>query len=240
MKNLSKDISQETLKKIYNCIIMAIGIMIYFIVLNLAHNTMKMERLVGDIEVFSGTFLVIGIYLLEKAYKKDSGALAISAIEFLVLSIHSLTIMHVITMLKYDFKVYLITSSFVFASYFILKSIIIYTKGRMEYAKTFSDISEIVKKDEPKKKEATKKSNINNGNEDIEEKEMSIKKSKTKKQKEEKIKSEKSKKTKSEKKEKTEKSNSKKVETEKTKTKKEEKTEKTKTKKENQKSKKKK
>ena len=43
--------------------------MIYFIVLNLAYNTMKSDRLIGDIEVFSGAFLVIGIYLLEKAYK---------------------------------------------------------------------------------------------------------------------------------------------------------------------------
>lgn len=184
-KNLSNEISQETLKKIYNCIIMAIGVMVYFLVLNLAYNAMKLDRLLGDIEVFSGVFLVVGIYLLERAYKKDSGVLAISAIEFLVLSIHSLTIMHVITMLQYDFKLYLIASSYVFAIYYILKSIIIYTRGRMEYAKTFSDISEIVKKDEPQKKEATKKSNIKNENMD-KQKEISTKESKTKKQKDKK------------------------------------------------------
>lgn len=155
--NFSKDVSQETLKKIYTCVIVAIGIMAYFIVLNLAYNTMKLERLVGDIEVFSGAFLVVGIYLLEKAYKEDSGTLAVSAIESFVLSIHSLTIMHVITILEFDFRLYLLTSSYVFAIYYIMKSIFIYTKGRRDYAKTFSDISEIVKKDEPKKKEATKK-----------------------------------------------------------------------------------
>lgn len=155
--NFSKDVSQETLKKIYTSIVVAIGIMIYFIVLNLAYNTMKSDRLIGDIEVFSGAFLVIGIYLLEKAYKKDSGTLAISAIEAFVLSIHSLTIMHVITMLNFDFRLYLLTSSYLFAIYYILKSIFIYTKGRRDYERTFSDIPEIVKKDEPKKKEATKK-----------------------------------------------------------------------------------
>ena len=155
--NFSKDVSQETLKKIFTCVIIAICIMAYFVVLNLAYNTMKLERLVGDIEVFSGAFLVIGIYLLEKAYKEDSGTLAVSAIESFVLSIHSLTIMHVITMLEFDFRLYLLTSSYVFAIYYIMKSIFIYTKGRRDYAKTFSDISEIVKKDEPKKKEATKK-----------------------------------------------------------------------------------
>ena len=68
--------------------------------------------------------------------------------------------------MDYDFRLYLLFSSYAISAYFILKSIIIYTRGRKEYEKSFSDISEIVKKDEPKKKEATKSrikedSNIN-------------------------------------------------------------------------------
>lgn len=168
---IPKEVSQEILKKIFRNILKAIGIMIYFVVLNLAYNTMKQERLIGDIKVFAGVFLLIGILIMEKAYKKDSGESAISAIELICLSLHTLSIMHVITLFKYDFRIYLLTSSYVFSIYYVLKAIIIYTKERKRYLNSLSDVSEIVKEDEPTKKEA-KKRNIENVEENKEEKEI--------------------------------------------------------------------
>ncbi len=156
-KKMPKEISQEIVKKMFGNLLRAVGIMLYFIILNLAHTTMQLERLIGDIEVFAGAFLVIGILLLEKAYKKDNGSTAITGIEFLLLSLHSLSIMHVITIFKYDFRLYLLTSSYVIAIYYVLKAIILYTKGRKDYLNSLSDISEIVKKEEPIKKEAKKR-----------------------------------------------------------------------------------
>ena len=94
---------------------------------------------------------------LEKSYKKDDGSLAITGIEFLFLSLHSLSIMHVITLFKYDFRFYLLTSSYLFSIYYVLKAIILYTKERKEYLNSLSDISEIVKKEEPIKREAKKR-----------------------------------------------------------------------------------
>lgn len=175
---IPKEVSQEILKKIFRNILKAIGIMIYFVVLNLAYNKMKQERLVGDIKVFAGVFLVIGILTMEKAYKKDSGENAISAIELICLSLHTLSIMHVITLFKYDFRIYLLTSSYVFSIYYVLKAIIIYTKERKRYLNSLSDISEIVKEDEPIKKEAKKRNNENvkvNNEQNEEEKEIEIK-----------------------------------------------------------------
>ena len=131
--------------------------MFYFIILNLAHSTMKQERLIGDIEVFAGVFLVVGIVLLEMAYKRDNGSMGITGVEFLFLSLHSLSIMHIISLFQYDFRFYLLTSSYVFSIYYVFKSILLYTKGRKEYLESLSDISEIVKKEEPIKKEAKKK-----------------------------------------------------------------------------------
>ncbi len=150
-------VSQELLKKIFTNLLKAIGMMLYFIVLNLANCTMNQDRLIADIEVFAGVFLVVGILFLEKAYKEDKEEIFIIGVEFLVLSLHSLSIMHVITLFKYNFSLYLLTSSYIIASYFVLKAIIIYTKGRKEYLNSLSDISEIVKKEEPIKKEAKKK-----------------------------------------------------------------------------------
>lgn len=155
---IPQDISQEMLKKMFENLLRAIGIMVYFVVLNLAYSSMKQERLIGDIEVFAGAFLVIGIFLLEKAYKKeDNGTIIISAIECFILSLHSLSIMHVITLFGYEFQYYLLTSSYIFALYYVLKVTIMYTKGKHEYLKSLSDISEIVKKEEPVKKEAQKR-----------------------------------------------------------------------------------
>lgn len=155
--NIPKEISQEILKKIFYNLLRAIGVMLYFVILNLAYVNIKQEKLVGDIKVFSGAFLVAGIYMLEKAYKSDSGEKAITAIELLVLALHSLSIMHIITFYKYDFRFYLLTSSYVFSIYYVFKSIVMYTKGRKEYLNSLSDISEIVKKEEPIKKEAKKR-----------------------------------------------------------------------------------
>ena len=144
---------------IFKNLLKAIGVMIYFIVLNFAYTRMNTDRLMNDIEVFAGIFLVLGLVMLERAYKKDSGNIALSGIEFLCLSMHSLSIKHVITFYQYDFRFYLLTSSYVFAIYYVLKSIILYTREKRQYLKNLSDISEIVK-EEPIKKEAKKRRKV--------------------------------------------------------------------------------
>lgn len=181
-KKVPKETSQEIMKKIFKNLIKAIVVMLYFVILNMAYVSMKQERLVGDIQVFAGVFLAIGIIFFEKAYKEDKGTHIITAIELTCLSFHSLSIMHVISILKYDFRLYLLTSSYIIAIYFVLKSIILYTKERKTYLESLSDISEIVK-EEPIKKEATKKKNNEKANiEKISDKKEEPKKKKTKKE----------------------------------------------------------
>ena len=153
---------------VFKNLLKAIGIMAYFIVLNFAYTRMNIERLMNDIEVFSGIFLVIGLVMLERAYKQDSGKMALSGIELLCLSMHSLSINHVIAFYQYDFRFYLLTSSYVFAIYYVLKSIIIYTREKRQYLKNMSDISEIVK-EEPIKKEAKKRRKVRNTKQNVEE-----------------------------------------------------------------------
>lgn len=156
-KKIPKDVSQDILKQVLKNLLIAIVVMLYFVVLNIAYVRMKQERLMEDMKIFAVTFLVIGIAIIEMAYKKDSGRLAINGIELLVLSLHTLSIMHMIVLLKYDFRIYVLVSSYIFSIYYVLKSILIYTKGRKEYLNSLSDISEIVKKDEPIRKEAKRR-----------------------------------------------------------------------------------
>lgn len=154
-KRLPKDVSQEIMKRVVKNLVIAIAIMAYFFVLNMACAKMKEERLINDLKVFAGTFLVVAIIMLEKAYKNSDGTKGIYGIELLIMSAHTLSIMHVITLYKYNFQLYLLASSNIFAIYYVLKSIIIYTKGRKQYLESLSDISEIIK-DEPQKKDAKK------------------------------------------------------------------------------------
>ncbi len=145
------------MKTIFKNLVRAILVMLYFITLNFAYTRMNLERLIGDIEVFSGVFLVLGLLALEKAYREEKGSTAITSIELMALSMHSLSIMNVITMMKYDFRTYLLTSSYIIAIYYVFKAIVIYTMQRRKALKELSDISEIVKEDEPIKKEAKKR-----------------------------------------------------------------------------------
>lgn len=179
--NFSKDIPKEVIKKIFENVLIACGIMVYFIILNYAYSHMKYESLVEDIKVFSVIFLALGIFVMEKAYKKDNGKLAINSIEILVLACFSLSITHFVTLLKCKFELYILTFSYIFAIYYILKSIIIYTKSRKEYLDSLSDISEIVKKEEPTKKEATKR-NKQEEQEEIKEENKSVNKTPEKKE----------------------------------------------------------
>ncbi len=145
------------MKEILENIIKAICVMLYFFVLNLAYTRMNLDRLSSDIEFFAGIFLVLGILFLEKAYKEDEGNTVLTSIELFILSFHSLSILHITNLLKYDFKKYIWISFFTFTLYYILKTIIIYTINKRKALNELSDISEIVKKDEPIKKVATKK-----------------------------------------------------------------------------------
>ena len=68
-----KEITQEIIKKIFKNLILAIGIMLYFIVSYVLYIQLGLERIEIITKAFSGIFLLLSIIILEFAYKKDSG-----------------------------------------------------------------------------------------------------------------------------------------------------------------------
>lgn len=177
-----KEVSEKYLKEIYLNVLKAIIVVLYFFVLNLAYENVNSEYLEMGIKIFTMIFLFIAIYIFEKAYKKDDEKLALQGIEILVLATYTLTTEHITNKFDFNFKSYSLVASYIFAIYFILKSIIVYTKGRKEIASNLSDIREIVKKDEPVKKEATRKNkeeNVNNKEKENSEPQTTAKKKKT-------------------------------------------------------------
>lgn len=150
MKN--KKISQD----VFENILIAVSIMLYFIVINFAYYRISESNLLLGLKILSMVVLTLGIVFIEIAYRMDSGKRALNSIEILVLAGYTLSIAHVVEARKLNFANYILVSSYMFSIYYLLKSIFIYTKERREYLKSFSDIKEIVS-NEPTKKTATKK-----------------------------------------------------------------------------------
>lgn len=153
-----KEEKNKLYKKLFKNIMIAIIISIYFIFLNLGNINIDANIFLTDIKVFSIIILGISIIIFEKAYKNDSGELTMNAIEILVLACHTLSLIYVTNIFKFDFKYYVLTSSYIFSIYYTFKDIIIYTRENRKYLKQLSDIPDIVKKEKPSKKKATKKS----------------------------------------------------------------------------------
>lgn len=164
-----KEVSEKYMKKIYLNVLKAIIIVLYFFVLNVACENVNPQYLEKGIELCTMILLFISIFIFEWAYRKDNDDLAIQGIEILILSAYTLTSQHITKKFDFPLKNYLLVASYIFAIYFILKCIVVYTKGRKEMAENLSDIKEIVQKDEPVKKEATKKKKEDVKEEELEE-----------------------------------------------------------------------
>lgn len=152
-----KEINEKYSKEIYWNILKAIIVMTYFLALNFAYINVKTEYVEIGSKIITMIFLAIGIFIIEKAYKNDDGNMAIQGIEVLVLATYTLTTNHVVNKFEFNFKSYSLVASYLYAIYYLIRGIYIYTKGKKEEVDNLSDIREIVKKEEPVKKEAIKK-----------------------------------------------------------------------------------
>lgn len=144
---------KKYLKKIWVNISIAAILMLYFIIVNILYNKLNHESLILTLKTLSVIIMAISIIIFEIAYKKDDGIIAITGIEILITAFHTLSILHVVQVSAFDFRIYILTSSYLFAIYFVLKSMMIYTMEKRKYLKSLSDIKNIVK-NEPTRKDA--------------------------------------------------------------------------------------
>lgn len=156
-----KEFKGKMNKQIQSNILIAIALMIYFLILSTTYQILGQMTVLSATKILAIVLLLLGIFVMERAYKKDDGKLAIHSIEVLLIAAHTLSIRYVVAKYDFSFPLYITVSSYIFAIYFVFKSIIIYTKQRKEYLESFSDIPEITKKEEPIVKEAKKRNNKN-------------------------------------------------------------------------------
>ena len=98
------------------------------------------------LEFFSLSLLFIAIILLEKAYKQDSGKLAIFGIECIIISIITVALIYINIMLSANYISIVLVISYILAIYYVLKSIIIYIRERRKYF--VNGIKEMINEDD--------------------------------------------------------------------------------------------
>lgn len=144
-KKLPKEQLDKMNKRVFNNILIAIFVMLYFYFINLGSVNIVPQKLELDLKVFSVITILITIIIFEIAYKKDSGIIAIYGIESLLISLSTLFLAYLFTIYTKTFHLIVFEISLAFAIYYVLKSIIIYLKMKKAYNKGLSDIGDIIK-----------------------------------------------------------------------------------------------
>ena len=146
MKEQEEIIKKEYKINLLKCIIYAIIVLIYFIFLNVI-STLQNFNLYVKISYIM--LILISIIMFEIAYKKGKKHLIVSGIEIILLAVHTLLIERS--------QVSIISTSYIWPTYYCLKAVIIYTQENRRKLKQISDIAEIVKEEKPLKKVAKKR-----------------------------------------------------------------------------------
>ncbi|MGN1269770.1 MAG: hypothetical protein ACI4UU_02740 [Clostridia bacterium] len=146
----SKQIPKEELnkinKRVFQNVFLAIIVMIYLNFIILGFINIENDVFLVDLKVFGMSILALAIGIFEYAYKKDSGIHAIYGIEVLVLALITIGFIYLNIMHKNKFIPIVMLIAYVFAIYYIAKSIIIYKKLKKEYF--MNNIKEIIKRKE--------------------------------------------------------------------------------------------
>ena len=159
-EKMPKEDKIRIIKKIIISLLKGIFLVSLFIALNIAYSNMDKSRLENDIKIISGIVFIFSLITFEIAYKKDSGLKTISALELLVISFYILSTPYILNRFNLDIQTFFIISILISIIYYGIKTICIYKKLKKEYIKSNSDISDIIKKEEPTKKEALKRETI--------------------------------------------------------------------------------
>lgn len=158
IEKIGKEIEKQKIKvneklskvntRIFENILLAIVMIIYFIMINVGFNTVEQSIFYIDLKMASIALIISTIIVFEIAYKKDSGKYAIHGIEMMFLSICTLFTESIYKLYNDKFIYIIGTFSFLFSIYYVAKSIIIYLKMKKSVSKISTDVNKITKIEE--------------------------------------------------------------------------------------------
>ena len=127
-------------------ILVLILVSLYFVFLILGFKNIEGNIYKTDLKVFALCILFLSIILLERAYKKDSGKIAIYGIETIVIAIITLGLIYVNLMMSSNYINIVLIALGVLVVYYIIKTIIMYIRGKKKYF--VNDMKEMINTDE--------------------------------------------------------------------------------------------
>ena len=145
-KQIPKEEQAKINQKVFENIVIADVFMLFLYFISLGSLNIESVTFTTDLKVFSIGILLFAIILFEISFKKENGNLAIHGIECLVLAIFTLFSISMYTLYLNNFHLVVASFSFLFAIYFVGKSIYLYWKMKKAYKEGLSDIGEIIKK----------------------------------------------------------------------------------------------
>lgn len=145
IKKIPKEELNRINKKVYENIFIAAIIMALCDMLILGYANIAPVRYSIDLKVFSVISLLLTIFVIELAYKKDSSKLAINAIELIFISVAFLSLPYLYMYNIYKFQAIVLFGALIFGVYYCIKGIIIIFREKSLYKKRKNDINEIIK-----------------------------------------------------------------------------------------------
>lgn len=139
-EELEKKKMSTTYVSILKNILYAIIEMLYFIVVIICKNYIEPNMFITVLKVFSMVLIFTTICVFEIAYKKDSGKLAVTGIEFLVISICTLISIRTYILFNSKFVSSIASFGLLFAIYYVGKAIRIYLKEKKKIKKEVNNI----------------------------------------------------------------------------------------------------
>ena len=127
---LTKDRKKRIYSEIAKSILMAILIVLIYIEIEISYNVIKADVFIMALNIASLIGIVFTIILFEVAYKKDGGSVTFYSIEAMVISISYILLIYTYSFYKSDFKFVISIFMTISTVYYLLKSIVIFFKGK--------------------------------------------------------------------------------------------------------------
>lgn len=145
-----KKIPETVTRRINSKVLINIGIVVailvylsalYFGMLNIPTN-----MYIGALKILSITLLVLTIAIFEYGYRKDNEEIWLHGVEIMIIAIYTLYLIYLYSIYYSKYWILILSAGIIYLVYFAIKIILIQRKLEMEYKKSLTDISEIVKK----------------------------------------------------------------------------------------------
>ena len=132
-------------KKVYINVLIATVIMAVCVMLLVGYKHIEPNKYINILRVISVLSLFGTIFMIEFAYKRDNGELALNAVETIIIAITLLSFPYIYTYNIFNFHRIIVAILALYGAYYASKGIVTIFREREKYRKSLNDIKEITK-----------------------------------------------------------------------------------------------